>query len=57
MNPSKSDCVKMILMLELPASDYKAAIITISHGVKVNMFEIKRKAEIFRSKIETLKMN
>jgi len=57
MNPSKSDGVKMIHMLELSASDYKAAIITISHGVKVNMFEIKRKAEIFRSKIEALKMN
>ena len=57
MNPSKSDSVKMIHMLKLSDSDYKATVKTISHGVKVNIFEIKRKAEIFRSKIETLKMN
>ena len=57
VNPSKSDYVMMIHMLELPESDYKAAIITISHGVKVNIFEIKRKGEVFRSKIETLKIN
>lgn len=43
-------------MSELPESDYKAAVTTISHGVKVNICEIKRKGEVFRSKIEALKI-
>lgn len=42
VNLSKSHCVKMIHMLELSDSDYKEAVKTISHRVKVNMFEIKR---------------